>query len=294
LLEAKQDVTFLVRPRRAAELANSGLVIASPNGDVTIPHPPIVLAENLHEQFDLIMLSCKAYDLEGAIGSVAPAVGPDTVILPLLNGMRQLNVLDQRFGAEHVLGGLCLISSTLEPGGRVMHFNNLDTLVFGERDGSVSARSEAIGRVFASAHFDWRLSQTILQDMWEKWVFIAACAGITCLMRSSVGDIVAAGGAPLALGLLDECSAIAASHQFPPRPDALQHSRATLTKEGSPLLASMFRDIERHAPTEAEHMIGDLLRRGEEHGITSPLLGVAYVHLKAYAARRTREAAAQN
>ncbi len=294
LLEAKQDVTFLVRPRRAAELANSGLVIASPNGDVTIPHPPTVLAENLHEKFDLILLSCKAYDLEGAIGSVAPAVGPDTVILPLLNGMRQLNVLDQRFGAEHVLGGLCLISSTLEAGGRVMHFNDLDSIVFGERDGSVSARSEAIGRVFASAHFDWRLSQTILQDMWEKWVFIAACAGITCLMRASVGDIVAAGGAPLALGLLDECSGIAASHQFPPRPEALQRSRATLAKEGSPLLASMFRDIERHAPTEAEHMIGDLLRRGEEHGITSPLLGVAYVHLKTYAARRAREAAAQN
>ena len=294
LLEARQDVTFLVRPRRAAELAASGLVIASPNGDVSIPQPPTVLAEDLREKFDLVLLSCKAYDLDGAITALAPAVGPDTVILPMLNGMRHLDVLDQHFGPAHVLGGLCMISSTLEPGGRVRHFNTLDALVFGERDGSRTARAEAITKVFAQAHFESRLSQTILQDMWEKWVFIAACAGITCLMRSSVGDIVAGGGAVLALGLLDEGSAIAASHQFPPRPEPIQRSRAMLAKAGSPLVASMFRDIERHAPTEGEHMIGDLLHRGEAHGIDSPLLRVAYVHLQTYAARRAREAAARN
>jgi 2-dehydropantoate 2-reductase len=294
LLEARQDVTFLVRPRRAAELAASGLVIASPNGDVSIPRPPTVQAEDLRQKFDLILLSCKAYDLEGAMTSLAPAVGPDTVILPLLNGMRHLDALDQRFGPAHVLGGLCVISSTLEPGGRVRHFNTLDMLTFGERDGSRTARAEAIAKIFASAHFESRLSQTILQDMWEKWMFIAACAGITCLMRSSIGDIVAGGGGALALGMFDECSAIAASHQFPPRPEPLQRSRAMLTKAGSALEASMFRDIERHAPTEAEHLIGDLLRRGEEHGIDSPLLRVAYVHLQVYAAHRAREAAAQN
>jgi 2-dehydropantoate 2-reductase len=293
LLEAKQDVTFLVRPRRAAELATSGLRIQSSYGDVHIPNPATVQADNLHETFDLILLSCKAYDLEGAIESFAPAVGPQTAILPVLNGMRHLDVLDQRFGASHVLGGLCVISAALEPGGRILHLNDLHLLSFGERDGSRSARVEAIASACSSARFDSRLSTVILQEMWEKWVFIAACAGITCLMRSNIGDIVTAGAAPLSSQLLDECDAIATSHGFPMRPASLEKNRTILTLPGSPLAASMFRDIERRAPVEADHMIGDLLLRGEQRQIPTPLLRVAYAHLKTYECRRAREAAAQ-
>jgi 2-dehydropantoate 2-reductase len=291
LLEAKQDVTFLVRPRRAAELASSGLEIQSPCGDMSISNPSTILAENLHEPFDLIVLSCKAFDLENAITSFAPAVGPNTAILPLLNGMRHLEVLDQRFGSAHVLGGLCVISTVLEPGGRILHLNKLHALTFGERDGSSSTRVEAILSAFSGGQFVLRLSQTIVQEMWEKWVFIATCAGITCLMRASVGDIVAAGATDLAATLLDECAAIAGCQGFAPSPASFQRSRDTLTAPGSELTASMFRDIERGAPIEADHMIGDLLRRGQGQAIASPLLRVAHAHLKAYEARRAREAA---
>src|SRR5579862_8060020 len=98
LIEAGRDVTFLVRPRRAAELASAGLIIKSAAGDVTVPSPPTVLAEELDSHFDLVLLSCKAYDLDSAIAAFAPAVGPQTAILPLLNGMRHLDVLDARFG----------------------------------------------------------------------------------------------------------------------------------------------------------------------------------------------------
>ncbi len=291
LLEAKQDVTFLVRPKRAAELASLGLQIQSPFGDVCIPHPATVLAENLHEHFDLILLSCKAYDLEGAMESFAPAVGPNTLILPVLNGMRHLDLLDARFGASHVLGGLCVISAALEPGGRILHLNDLHLISFGERDGSRNPRVEAIASAFSAARFDSRLSTVILQEMWEKWVFIATCAGITCLMRATIGDIVAAGAAALSSQLLDECDAIASSQGFPSRPPSLEKNRAILTQPGSALAASMFRDIERRAPVEADHMIGDMLRRGEQHQLTSPLLQLAYAHLKTYEARRAREAA---
>jgi 2-dehydropantoate 2-reductase len=290
LLEAKQDVTFLVRPRRAAEMAKSGLEIQSNFGDVTFSKPATIQAENLHSPFDLVLLSCKAYDLEGAITALAPAVGPDTAILPLLNGMRHLDILDQRFGAERVLGGMCVISTVLEAG-RVLHLNNLHLLTFGERDGSNSARVEAIASAFSGGRFESRLSNAILQEMWEKWVFIATCAGITCLMRASVGDIVSAGAADLVTTLLAECAAIAASQGFPPSPASIQQSGTMMTTPGSGLTASMFRDIERRAPIEASHMIGDLLRRGDERKIASPLLRVAYAHLKAYEARRARESA---
>ncbi len=291
LLEAKQDVTFLVRSRRAAQLAGSGLQIQSAFGDVSIPQPPTVLAEDLHESFDLILLSCKAYDLESAMESFAPAVGPETVILPVLNGMRHLDVLDQRFGSSHVLGGLCVISAALDPGGRILHLNDLHLISFGERDGSRSARVEAIASAFSGARFVSRLSEVILQEMWEKWVFIASLAGITCLMRASIGDIVAAEGAPFAIQLLDECDAIASSQGFPSRPASIEKNRTILTQAGSPLAASMFRDIERGAPIEADHMIGDLLRRGEQRQIASPLLRLAFAHLKTYEVRRTLEAA---
>ncbi len=98
MLQAGRDVTFLVRPKRAAELAAAGLVIKSPNGDVTLKDPPVVLADKLNDKFDVVLLSCKAFDLEDAIRSFAPAVGPKTVIIPLLNGMLHLEVLDQKFG----------------------------------------------------------------------------------------------------------------------------------------------------------------------------------------------------
>jgi 2-dehydropantoate 2-reductase len=289
LAEAHQDVTFLVRPRRAEQLAGSGLVIRSRFGDVSIPHPKMVLAENIHQPFDLVLLSCKAYDLENAMESFAPAVGPETAILPLLNGMRHLEVLDARFGRERVMGGQCLIAATLNEKNEIVHLNENHNLSFGERDAPQSARTTAIEAVLSRGRFDSRLSQNILQEMWEKWVFITTGAGLTCLMRASVGDIVEAGGADLALALLEECAAIATHEGFSPGEASRKRSRSMLTQPGSGLTASMLRDIERGAKIEADHVVGDLLRRGEKHAVSSPLLRVAYTHLKAYEARRKRE-----
>jgi 2-dehydropantoate 2-reductase len=291
LLEAGRDVTFLVRARRAAQLAKDGLVIRSPMGDAALPAPPTVKAEVLREPFDLVLLSCKAYDLAGAMAAFAPAVGPATAILPLLNGMGHLEALDVRFGAEHVLGGQCLISVALDAEGRILHLNKSHLLSFGERDGSRSARAEAMLKAFSGARLEARLSAAILQEMWEKWVFIATAAGITCLMRAAIGDIVAAGAADLAMTLLEECAAVASRQGFPPSDGAIQQCRATLTAPGSSITASMFRDIERKAPIEGDHILGDLLRRGGE-AAASPILGIAYAHLKAYEARRAREAKA--
>jgi 2-dehydropantoate 2-reductase len=293
LLEAGRDVTFLVRPGRRAQLAASGLSIRSPLGDVDLPAPAVVTADALRDRFDLILLSCKSYDLGEAIESFAPAVGPASAILPLLNGMGHLGLLDQRFGATRVLGGLCIISSSLDPSGRILHLNDLHTIAFGERYGSRSGRAAAIAKAFEGVRIDARLSEAILHEMWEKWVFIAALAGITCLMRASIGDIVAAGGAGLATALLDECGAIAAAEGFRPAETAMERSRAMLTAPGSPLAASMFRDIERGAPTEGDHIIGDLLRRGAARGVAAPVLRIVDAHLRAYGERARRAQRAQ-
>ena len=290
LLEAGRDVTFLVRPGRAAQLASDGLVLLSPRGDASLPRPATVLAQDLDEVFDLVLLSCKAYDLAGAMDAFAPAVGPATVVLPLLNGMAHMDALDARFGAEKVLGGLCVISSSLDAQGRIVHANTLHGITFGERDGAASPRSLAIEAALSGAGFDLRRSAGILQEMWEKWVFIASVAGLTCLMRASIGDIVAAGATELNLRMVDECCAIAAANGFPPRPPSVERIRSGVTAAGSPMAASMLKDLERGAAVEADHVLGDLLARSGERAQALSLLRVAYLHLKAYEARRAAAA----
>ena len=289
LLQANRDVTFLVRERRAAQLRETGLVIRSPTGDLHVPAPPVVLAADLRQPYDLILLSCKAYDLAGAIESFAPAVGPGTVILPLLNGMKHLDVLDARFGPAAVFGGQCVISAALDAEGRILHLNDMHSLTFGERSGRPSERAQAIQVQLAAAPFTVRLSDNILQSMWEKWAFIAAAAGITCLMRASVGDIHAAGGADLSAQVYEECAQIAAEAGYSPSPPMRERSLATLTAAGSSLTASMLRDIESGGRTEADQLLGDLLQRRKSKAAGRSILALAYLHVQAYEARRKRQ-----
>jgi 2-dehydropantoate 2-reductase len=292
LLQAGRDVTFFVRPSRAADLAKSGLRVRSPHGDFHIARPPTITAEALRAPFDLIVLSCKAQDLPAVMESFATAVGPGTAILPLLNGMRHLDMLAEHFGSAHVLGGECMISATRSASGEIVQLTDMQSLVFGERDGSRTPRIEEIASTLSNPGFESRLSGNVLLDMWNKWVFITTGAALTCLMRASVGDIVAAGAADLALTLLNECAATAEKEGFPTSQESLAKTRQMFTSPGSPLTASMLRDVENHAPVEADHIIGDLLVRAQKHGLSTPVLRIAYVHLKSYEARRAREAKA--
>jgi 2-dehydropantoate 2-reductase len=287
MLQAGRDVTFLVRPRRAGELHDAGLVIKSPNGDVTLKNPPTVQADRLTEKFDAILLSCKAFDLDDAIKSFAPAVGPQTAIIPMLNGMRHLDVLDGKFGRERVLGGLCAIAVTLNDKREVVQLAPMQSLNFGERDGKLSDRVRAIAEVTASGNFGSAASEYIVQEMWEKWVFLASLAASTSLMRATVGDILASpGGKDFILGIVDECGAVATAEGYPPRAPFLERTHGMLTTEGSPLTASMFRDIKAGAPVEADHVVGDLIARGDAAKVPVPKLRTAYTHLKAYEKQR--------
>jgi 2-dehydropantoate 2-reductase len=287
MLQAGRDITFLVRPRRAAELASNGLVIKSPHGDVTLRHPPTVQADTLRDHFDVVLLSCKAYDLDDAIASFAPAVGPQTSIVPLLNGMHHLDVRDGKFGGARVLGGLCAIAVTLNGAREVVQLQPMQSLTFGERDGAMSERVRAIADIFESGKFGSSASAHVLQDMWEKWVFLATLAASTSLMRTALGNILAApGGKDFLLGIFDECRAIATAEGYPPRAPFVERTLAMLTAEGSPLNASMFRDIKAGQPVEADHVIGDLIARADHAKVPVPRLRVAYTHLKAYEKQR--------
>jgi 2-dehydropantoate 2-reductase len=289
LVEAGADVTFLVRARRAEDLAKNGLVIESPAGGFKGP-VKTVLGERLAAEYDLVLFTCKAYDLDGAIAAIRPAMGPDTRVLPVLNGMRHLDALDAAFGAARVLGGTCAIGVTLTPAGTVRHMSKFHSFAFGERTPSQANFCGHVARAMEKAKFDYRHSPHIVQDMWDKFVTIVTVAGMTSLMRGAIGDIVESrDGAGFVRATIDECTSVAAAAGRRPAAETVTGLKAWLTEKNSTFSSSMLRDIERQGPIEADHIVGDMLARAEAAKLAAPMLRVIYAHLQTYQARRKRE-----
>ncbi|HTE77076.1 MAG TPA: 2-dehydropantoate 2-reductase [Xanthobacteraceae bacterium] len=282
LAQAGRDVTFLVRPSRAKQLRQNGLRITSPHGDVVLT-PKLVTTEELDTPYDLVFLSVKAYALNAAMNNFAAAVGPETMIFPVLNGMRHVDLLTKRFGEHAVIGGVCLVASEIDNEGRIVQLADFQQLVYGERNGETTPRLQALDATLQGAGFDARLSTDIMQAMWEKWVQLASLGAITCLMRGTIGEIVAApGGADLLLKVLDESAAVASACGHKASEALLARHAAVMTEPGSQLTSSMYRDLRKGAPVEADHILGDLIERGDAHGVTPPLLKAAFVGLRVY------------
>jgi len=290
LVRAGRDVTFLVRENRAELLRRNGLQVVSPHGDFAV-QPKLLLASDLKEPFDVVLVGVKAYSLDDAMSQFAPAIGTSSMILPILNGLKHVDALTARFGASRVLGGLANVSAGLDAEGRVVQFMANQTIVFGEIEGALSERALALETLLDVPGIDVRASEAIMQDMWEKFVQLSTLAGITCLMRASIGDILAVpNGEQSIFRLFAECCAVATASGYEPRAPFIEFDRKLFTTLDSPLKASMLRDIERGSVTEAEHILGDMANRARELGIDTPLLDLARAHVAAYEVGRRRTA----
>jgi 2-dehydropantoate 2-reductase len=291
LAQAGRDVTFLVRPSRAKQLGQNGLRIISPHGDVVLT-PKLISAREINKSYDLIFLSVKAYALGAAMNDFAAAVGPDTMILPALNGMRHVDLLSKRFGEQAVVGGVCLVAAELDDAGRIVQLADFQQLLYGERNGEITSRLQTLDATLQGAGFDARLSTEIMQSMWEKWVQLASLGAITCLMRGAIGEIVAMpGGAELSLKMLDESVAIASVCGHKPSKTFLARNAAKMTEPGSALTSSMYRDLRKGAPVEADHILGDFVEGGAADGVTTPLLKAAFINLQVYQASLSKRCA---
>lgn len=289
LAAAGKDVTFLVRPARAAKLSETGLQISSPHGDLAI-RPKLITARQIVEPFDLVLLAVKGFALEAVVADFAKAVGPETMIVPFLNGMRHMDLLRARFGQRAVLGGVCHIAAMLDAEGGVVQLAKFQDLIYGEMNGQASARAERLDHAMQGAGFDARLSRTIEQDMWDKWITLATLGGITCLMRGTIGEVEAQrGGAAFESALLDEVIAIARAAGHPPGDEFIATTRRRMTAKGSDVASSMYRNLTEGLPVEAEQIIGDLIGRGRTADVPAPLLAAAFTHLSVYQARRQHE-----
>ena len=283
LVQAGADVCFLVRPRRQAQLQAAGLVVRSPHGDFTVP-VRTVLREQLDAPADLVLLACKAYDLETAIESIAPAVGPDTTLLPLLNGLAHIDRLITAFGPARVAGGSCGIPATLTLQGEVLQLGLFHRIVFGLLPGTAPQalpKLQALHELFQRTPVDVALDGQMQRALWEKFTGLATLAAMTCLMRGTVGDILHTDdGAALFAQTYGACEGAAAAAGYPPRESASATFRAMWADPASKLTASMLRDLESGGPTEGAHVVGDMLRRVRAAGLEPGALTAAWCHLQ--------------
>ena len=280
LVEAGADVTFLLRPARKAQISAEGLQVESPYGNFRVT-PRCVVRDEIQPEYDLIVLTSKAYDLDDAIDTIAPAMGEAGHVLPLLNGLAHMDRLDERFGRARVIGGVAHISGELSKNGVVRQLNRIHSLTAGGRDQPTREFAERFVRLCGTARFDCRLAEDIESTLWEKWAFLATLAGITTLLRASVGAIVATtDGEALTRRLYAECLATAAAHGKAVAEAGQQKALAMLTEPGSAFAASMLRDLQAGHRTEHDHVLGDLVRRAGRAGVDAPLLQVAFAQMQ--------------
>jgi 2-dehydropantoate 2-reductase len=286
LAQAGRDVTFLVRPHRAEQLRKRGLRIVGPGAGTGAGQPvwpSLVMTGDLTGHAEIVLLSVKATALEAAMADVAPAVGPRTTVVPFLNGMAHLPVLTKRFGEQAVLGGVVVVAVQLNDDGDVVQLSPPASMTIGAQDGARTARVQDAYDQLSGAGFDASISDEIIARMWQKWAFIATIGAMTSLMRGTVGEIVAVpGGRDLGPAILAEACAVAAAVGYPVPDDAIASTMKIVTQAGSPVNASLSRDIAEGRPTEVEQVLADLARRGADHGIKTPLLDLATMQLRVY------------
>jgi len=287
LTEAGADTTFLVRAARRAQLVSEGLHLRSVFGDLDCP-VTTVGADELEPNYDLVILTCKAYDLDSAIEAIAPGLAKDGMVLPILNGLGHIAALNSAFGQERVLGGTIKLSVSRLADGTIKHMNDWHWLRLGEQAGGLSERVLA-----AKAAFDGAVGleaialDNVMQEMWEKFVHLATAASMTCLMRANVGQIVSTEeGAALFQQMLETSAEVARASGYPPSDEFMQSYRTLFADRQAPYVTSMLRDIEAGNRTEGEQIVGLMLQRTRELEINCTLLTAAYAHLRAYEARQ--------
>jgi 2-dehydropantoate 2-reductase len=283
------DVTFLVRPKRAAQLAANGLVLKAQDGEIRVP-AKTRLAREIDGPYDVILLCCKAYDLGDALGAIAPAVGPGSAVLPFLNGIRHLSILSDRFGAARVLGGVTAVNAVLAPNGDVVQSPvKIDMTALGEPSGERSARCAAIHRALTAGGMAATLSDDIIAFMWAKLFAFACIATVATLTRARAGVVAAsATGASFVSAVIEECRRVVAAEGYPPPADVADIVRGLYAQRQSQYGPSMLVDMEEGRPTEGAHTIGDLVECAARRGVAAPILTAALCNLQAYELGRER------
>lgn len=282
LQQAGLDVTFLVREHRQKLLHENGLSITSPFGDAHLQVNTVTKA-SLNGTYDLIILTCKSYDLDDAIDTISPAVGNETVIVPLLNGLNHFQKLDEKFKTDKVLGSFCYLSVTMDDNGNIQHLSSSHTLTLGRRHSSQSSLLKSLSEKMSHANFDVKVSDDIMADLWSKFTFLCTAAALNCMMRGNIGMIMNTRfGRQVITDILNECNAVASAFGYSSLAKDRQLALDQLTENNSPFEASMYKDMKINHRTEFDHIVGDMVKKGQAAGVHTPYLLATLTHLEVY------------
>lgn len=288
LVQAGRDVDFLVRSGRARRLRERGLHLQDPDGGTESVPVTAVTADQLAPDYDLVLVTVKSYGFDAAVKDLAPAVGPQTVVLPFLNGMRHLDVLTERFGADRVYGGVAMVMTRLDDDGGIVQLGRMGKLVYGPVTDRPAVGPERVHAALDGAGFTAKATPRAEQEMWDKWVLLAALGACTCLMRAPIGQVNRAPGGPeFTSAMLAEAVAVATAAGFPPDEGVLDRVGSALADTTAATTTSMYFDLTHGNPVESDHVIGDLVARARELDVSTPLFSLAHTHLSVYSAARS-------
>lgn len=272
LAQAGEDVVFIARGEHLRAIQTEGLRVDSIKGDFRI-HPAQATDDPARAGVvDVILVAVKAWDVPEAARAMRPMVGPDTFVVPLQNGVDAPFQLVEALGAEHVLGGLCRISSLIAGPGHIRHVGIEPYIAFGELDRRPSERGERLRLAFERAGVFVEVPPDIQIAMWEKFTFIAAVSGVGAATRAPIG---AQRSVPetrqLLVGAMQEIVAVGKARGVDLSADLVERTLATIDGLPYPVLASMQRDIADGRPSELHYQNGAVVRMGRQVGLTTPV-----------------------
>ena len=278
LAQAGHDVTFIARGAHLDAILKNGLRVESLQGAFTI-HPAIATADpQAVGTVDVILCCVKSWQVSTAAESMHALMGPETVVIPLQNGVEAHTTLAAALGAERVLPGVCRLISMIEAPGQIRHAGAAPYLSFGEVDGRSSQRVEAIEHAFAAAPgFTVEVSRNILADLWKKFMLIAPWSGIGALTRSPIGVFRSIPETrDLLTGCIREVFEVARASQVGIGEDVVEGIIGFIDKLPPDGTASMQRDIMAGRPSELHEQTGAVVRLGTKAGVPTPVNRFVY------------------
>jgi len=272
LARAGHDVVFIARGQHLRAMKLAGLKVDSIKGNFHLN--PVQCTDDPSEAgtVDLIITAVKSWQIEEAANSMRPMVGPDTVVLPLLNGVEAPEQLAEILGKNHVLGGLCKIMSMIGGPGHIRHTGAEPFIALGELDNTPTQRTRNILTILKEAGIRSKMPESIQAAMWEKFLFISTFSGVGAVTRVPIGVIRSL---PETRGLLEtslnEIYTLAKALDIPLKAETVERSMEffdTLPAGGT---ASMQRDIMQGRPSELEAQNGAVVRLAKTAHIDVPL-----------------------
>lgn len=276
------SVQFLVRKNRYEQLKSRGLNVKSRHGDFSV-QPNLVTNVNDIDHPDIVIVALKNYHIDNAFQQLEQLVEKGATILPLLNGIKHLDLLISKFGKEKVLGGLCYIEATLNEEGDVIQTSQLQDIMFGSISQSHSNLLNKLEAMMKESGINGSQSEVILEEMWKKYIFLTSLSSITASTRQPIGvslqDPVTSS---FLKDLISEVFEIAKARNIPLPVDTVDNVFKKLHSLSPTMTASMHRDLEKSLPIELDSLQGYLIEQAQEYGINTPCIKAIYALLHPY------------